>query len=295
MYYVSGLCAEFFRRDLPALLSGMFHVETRKELVKKFLSFFACLSRLLQRGKAAEVAGPALEGDLCAPFAAAFCFVDAADAAGIVFGDPSAADILHAGPFNKMLGSKGSIAAAAAGGMTAHETGLTDACLFPAAAAALPVVFFIAFSIVSYDRQFPELFSDPVLERRTAQTTAAAAVAVYQLTCRSSDFVPAVAHTVPLYTAVNVPFRCDRKDLQFPVTFSSQIFIAGLLFLASAGSHPAVFKKAGRRVHSITAITPAKPDRIAVFSLICRFESSQLSKPHPCKIHLFAHCFLPVF
>jgi hypothetical protein len=95
-----------------------------------------------------------------------------------------------------------------------------------------------------------------------------------------------------LHTAIRVPLFRHGQDLQFPESSSGQVLIAGLFLLAPTGSHPAVFKKAGRCVHGITAVTPAKPDGIAVFSLFRGFERSQPAKPHACKIALSAHVYV---
>lgn len=89
-----------------------------------------------------------------------------------------------------MFRCKGHVAAAAAGGVSAHEAGLAD----------------------------------------TGFVSATAQVTVDQLTGRHKDCVPAVADTIPQY--------------------------------------PAVFKKSRRGVHGITAVTPANPHDIAVFSLV---------------------------
>ena len=89
---------------------------------------------------------------------------------------------------------------------------------------------FFTFSVIGGHRQFSELLSHPVLDRRTGQAAAAAPVTVDQLTGRHKDCVPAVADTIPQY--------------------------------------PAVFKKSRRGVHGITAVTPANPHGIAVFSFI---------------------------
>ena len=96
-----------------------------------------------------------------------------------------------------MFRCKGHVAAAAAGSVSAHEAGLADACLIPAAAPALPVMLFVPLAVIGGHRQFSESFAYPVLERRTTQAPAAAPVAVDQLTGRHKDCVPAVADTIP--------------------------------------------------------------------------------------------------
>lgn len=99
----SGLCADLFRRNLSFLLVSMGHVVAGKELVKELLAFFSGLGRFFQSRKAAQIAGLPLEGDLGTPLAAALGSVNPPHAGGIVFSNPPAADILHAGPFNKMF------------------------------------------------------------------------------------------------------------------------------------------------------------------------------------------------
>jgi len=176
--------------------------------------------------------------------------------------------------------------------VSVHKAGLTDTGLIPAAALTLPIMLFFPLTVIGDYCQFPELFSDPVLQRRTAQAPAAAPVTVYQLTGRHKDFVPAVTDAVPQYAAVRIPFPCHREDLQLSESSACQIFIAGLFSLAPAGSHPAVFKKAGRCVHSITAVTSAKPYCISVLPLSRRFECSQLAESPACEITLSAHVYI---
>ena len=184
------------------------------------------------------------------------------------------------------------IAAAAAGRMSAHEAGLTDTCLISAAAFAFPIMFFVPLTVIGEDSQISELFSDPVLEGRAAQASAAAAIAVHQLSRRRNHLLAAVAKASPLYPTIGIPLLCNRKNLQFSESSAGQVFIAGLLLFASAGSHPSVFKKTRRSVHGITAVTPANPDGIAVLPLLCRFDSSQLPEPHACEIALSAHVYV---
>ena len=191
-----------------------------------------------------------------------------------------------------MFRCKGHVAAAAAGGVSAHEAGLADACLVSAAAPAFPVMLFVPLAVIGGHRQFSESFAYPVLERRTTQAPAAAPVTVDQLTGRHKDCVPAVADAIPQYPAVRIPLLSYRKDLQFSETSSGQVLIAGLFLLASAGTHPAVFKKSRRGVHGITAVTPANPHGVAVFSLPGRLDGGESPEPHACEITFSAHIYV---
>ena len=191
-----------------------------------------------------------------------------------------------------MFCGKGRVAAAAAGCVSAQKAGLTDAGLVSTAALTFPVMLFVPLAVIGGHRQFSELFAYPVLERRPAQAPAAAPVTVDQLTGRHKDCVPAVADAIPQYPAVRIPLLSYGKDLQFSESSSGQVLIAGLFLLASAGSHPAVFKKTRRCVHGITAVTPANPHGVAVFSLPGRLDGGEFPEPHACEITFSAHIYV---
>ena len=72
LYDVFCLHTDLFGGDFSLLLISIGRAAACKELLKEYLSFSAGLSRLLQGGKAAQIAGLSLEGDLGAPLAAAF-------------------------------------------------------------------------------------------------------------------------------------------------------------------------------------------------------------------------------
>lgn len=181
--------------------------------------------------KAAQIAGLALESDLCTPLAAALGFVNTPHTAGVVFCDPPASDVLHTGPLDKMFRCKGHVAAAAAGGVSAHEAGLADACLIPAAAPALPVMLFVPLSVIGGHRQFSELFAYPVLERRPAQAPAGSRPAVFKKSQRGVHSITAVAPANPYsiavflslvgFMAVNLPKRMPVRSLFLLMSIST--------------------------------------------------------------------------
>ena len=102
-------------------------------------------------------------------------------------------------------------------------------------------MLFVALAVIANHCQYAEFFSDPVLERRSAQASAAAPVSVAELTAWSNDGVAAVTDTVPEDPSVVIPFFSSGDHHELPKTLSRQVFKGFLFPLTAAGRGPAVF------------------------------------------------------
>ena len=211
-----------------------------EEILKQFLALLAGQRRLPQCRIASQVPGFALEGDLCDPFLAAVVFVDAPHPTGVGPENGFAADRLDAGPVYEVLGIVGGVETAAARGMADLETGLAYNRFIPTTALTSPVVLSVPFSIVGFYRQLAELFADPVLEGRAAETSAALAVAAFQLSCRCQDPAAAVTRTFPQVIPACVLLFCLFDDRKFAEPSTGQIIVAGRLRHTAAGHAPSV-------------------------------------------------------
>lgn len=179
MHNTRSLFLDFLLGDSgTCFLVRMLQIISGEEFIEEFLAFSAGFGRFLQSHIASQITGLSLEGDLRAPFAAAFGFIYTADTAGVVFRDAAAADVFYAGAVHEMLCSIRYIFASTAGSVAVHKAGLADTGFIAAAASAFPVVLIISFSIICEDREVSKFLPYPVLQGRVAQAAAAAAIAV---------------------------------------------------------------------------------------------------------------------
>ena len=102
-------------------------------------------------------------------------------------------------------------------------------------------MLFVALAVIGDHRQNAELFTDPVLERGSAQAPAALPLSVAELAAWNNDGLTAVADTVPEDPPVAVPLFPFRDHSQLPETLSGKVFKGFLFSLTTAGRGPAVF------------------------------------------------------